>query len=88
LAARVRFFLDENVPIVIAEQLRQRGIGVFTVRDLDLLGEGDAALLKRAADMGCVFCTHDADYVDGGSRYRARRTRVRIAAPPYHRGLD
>lgn len=53
MATKVRFFLDENMPVVIAEQLKRRGIEAVTVRDLGLLG-----------DEGYVLCTHDADYVD------------------------
>ena len=33
-----RFYLDENVQVVIAEQLRKRGIEAVTVRDLGTLG--------------------------------------------------
>lgn len=38
---KVRFYLDENVQIVIAEQLKRRGIDAITVRDLGLLGDDD-----------------------------------------------
>ena len=57
-----RFYLDENVQIEIAEQLRQRGVEVVTVRDLGLLGDSDINHLARATAMGYVLCTHDADY--------------------------
>lgn len=60
----VRFYLDENMPVAIAEQLRRRGIAVVTVRDLDLLGSSDMTHLERAARMGYVLCTHDPDFVD------------------------
>lgn len=39
MATKVRFFLDENMPVVIAEQLKRRGIEAVTVRDLGLLGD-------------------------------------------------
>lgn len=64
MATRVRFYLDENVQIVIAEQLKRRGIEVITVRELELLGDEDINHLERAAQMGYVLCTHDSDYVD------------------------
>lgn len=64
MATKVRFFLDENMPVVIAEQLKRRGIEAVTVRDLGLLGDEDINHLKYAADEGYVLCTHDADYVD------------------------
>lgn len=64
MAAKVRFYLDENVQIVIAEQLKRRGIDIVTVRDLDLLGDEDVTHLERATEMECVLCTHDADCID------------------------
>jgi hypothetical protein len=60
----VRFYLDENVQVVIAEQLQRRGIDVVTVRDLGLLGETDINHLKRATELGRVLCTYDTDYVE------------------------
>ncbi len=61
---KVRFYLDENVQIVIAEQLKRRGIDVVTVRDLGLLGDEDINHLERATELGRVLCTHDVDYVE------------------------
>jgi predicted nuclease of predicted toxin-antitoxin system len=48
---------------VIAEQLRRKGIEVFTARDLGTLGDSDENHLARATRMGCVLCTHDDDYL-------------------------
>lgn len=64
MAELLRFYLDENLPVEIARQLRLRGIDVVTARDLELLGVGDAQHLARAQVMGCVFCTHDADFLE------------------------
>lgn len=61
--AKIRFYLDENVPPAVAEGLTQRGIPVVTVRELGLLGDDDANHLRRAAAMNCVLCTHDSDFV-------------------------
>ncbi|MCL4246906.1 MAG: DUF5615 family PIN-like protein [Anaerolineae bacterium] len=47
--AALRFYLDENLQVVIAEQLRQRGIDVVTVRDLNLLGDEDTNHLQHAS---------------------------------------
>lgn len=63
-AARIRFYLDENVPIAVADQLQRRGIDAVTVRDLGLLGQSDADHLALAHHAGRVLCTHDADYLD------------------------
>lgn len=61
---KVRFYLDENVQVAIAEQLARRGIEVVTVRDLGLLGDEDVHHLARATRLGYVLCTHDSDYID------------------------
>ncbi len=64
MAEKIRFYLDENLPITIAIQLQRRGIEAVTVRDLGLLGDTDANHLRRATAMDYVFCTHDADYIE------------------------
>src|SRR5690606_12144319 len=63
-AAPIRFYLDENVPIAVATQLQRRGINAVTVRDLGFLGDTDENHLARAAKLGYVLCTNDADYVE------------------------
>ncbi len=60
--ADVRFYLDENVQIAVAEQLQLHGIEVVTVRSLQFLGDEDQNHLARATTMGYVLCTHDTDY--------------------------
>ncbi len=64
MAAAIRFYLDENLSVAIADQLRRRGIEVVTVRDLNLLGDSDQNHLRRSTQMGYVLCTYDADYID------------------------
>lgn len=64
MAANVRFYLDENVPVAVAEQLQRRGIDAVTTRDLGLLGDSDINHLKRAIAEGRVLCTHDVDYLE------------------------
>ena len=64
MANKIRFYLDENVPVVVASQLRRRAIDAVTVRDLALLGDSDLNHLKRATEMNCVLCTHDVDYLE------------------------
>lgn len=61
---RIRFYLDENLPVAVAEQLQRRGIDAVTVRDLGLLGQSDIDHLALARSSGRVFCTHDADYLE------------------------
>lgn len=62
--APIRFYLDENMPVAVATQLARLGIEAVTVRDLGLRGDSDDKHLQRAAEMGYVFCTHDADFVE------------------------
>ena len=62
--ATVHFYLDENVQIVVADQLRRHSIEVVTVRELGLLGDDDATHLQRATQMGRVLCTYDTDYYE------------------------
>ena len=64
MAAKIRYYLDENVPVAVAAQLHNRGIDAVTVRDLRLFGDSDSNHLQRAADMQRVLCTNDADYVE------------------------
>lgn len=63
MAAEIHFYLDENVPVAVAEQLRRRGIVAVTVRDLGLLGESDINHLNLTIAEGRVLYTHDADYI-------------------------
>jgi hypothetical protein len=62
-AEAIRFYLDENMPVAVADQLHRRGIEAVTVRDLELLGDADVNHLERATAMGYVLCTYDSDYV-------------------------
>lgn len=41
MADQLRFYLDENLPVEVARQLRLRGVEVVTARDLGLLGASD-----------------------------------------------
>lgn len=63
MAAKIRFYLDENVPVIVARQLHARQIEAVTVRDLGMLGASDEAHLAKAKEMGRVLCTNDADYL-------------------------
>lgn len=48
MAADIQFYLDENMQVAIADQLKRRDIEVITVRDLGIRGESDEAQLTRA----------------------------------------
>lgn len=82
-AGALRFYLDENVPVAVAEQLGRRSIEAITVRDLGLQGDPDVDHLTRAAEMGYVLCTYDTDYVElaaGGINH----TGIIIGQPEKH----
>ncbi|MCZ7541452.1 MAG: DUF5615 family PIN-like protein [Anaerolineae bacterium] len=64
MEASLRFYLDENVPVAVANQLRRQGIEAVTALDLGVLGDSDINHLRRASEMGYVLCTYDADYLE------------------------
>lgn len=63
MEAAISLYLDENLSPQIAEQLRLRGIDAVSVRDLGLLGIGDADHLERAKGEGRVLVTTDVDFL-------------------------
>ncbi len=60
----LRFYLDEQMPVVIASELRRRRIEAITVQDLKLRSKSDETHLQRATAMGYVVCAMDADFVE------------------------
>jgi hypothetical protein len=60
---RLRYYMDENVPTAVAEQLRLNSIDAISVHDLEQLGDADLNHLQRATNMGRVLCTHDQDFL-------------------------
>ncbi len=61
MATKLRFYLDENIPVEVAKQLRAQDIDAVTVRDLGLLGAPDRVHLERATAEERVLCTYDSD---------------------------
>ncbi len=59
----IRFHLDENVNLAIAEALRRRGIDVTTPFDPGLVGATDDLHLAYAREQGRMVVTHDADFL-------------------------
>ena len=68
MAEGVRFHLDENINLVIASGLRQRGIDVTTTKDAGLLGASDLEQLAYARREGRAIFTQDADFLVIASR--------------------
>lgn len=59
----LRFYMDENVPTAVAEQLVRHGIDAVSVKNLAALGDSDINHLRRATEMGRMLCTYDADFI-------------------------
>ena len=60
--ARFGFLADENIHPAVVTSLRDDGIDVLTVQDLDLEGAIDTAVLRRAVALGRFVLTHDSDF--------------------------
>jgi len=54
-----RLYLDEDVPVQVAEILRGHGYDVRTARDEGMLGTSDTEQLTFATQQGRVFVTHN-----------------------------
>lgn len=64
----IQFYLDEQMPVVIAEQLKRKGIDAVTVKDLQVRGDSDENHLRRASHMGRCVCTMDDDFIELASK--------------------
>ena len=65
----LRIYTDEHVPVVIAEDLRRRGIDAESVRDAGKLGLSDEEQLVYAARRQAVLFTHDDDLLKLARRW-------------------
>lgn len=63
MANRLRFHLDEQVPVAVAGGLRRRGVDVTTTAEAGLLSADDRDQLEHARREGRVLVTHDADFL-------------------------
>ena len=70
-------YLDENMPWVIAVGLRLRAIDLVTAQEDDHRRTDDSILLDRAAVLGRVMVSFDADMLAIG----ARRQQIGIPFP-------
>ena len=60
---RIKFYLDEHVPKVIANGLKRRGVDALTVVEAGLLGATDEEHLKRAKSEKRIIFTQDDDFL-------------------------
>lgn len=63
MSGPAQFYLDEHVPHAVARALRQRGINVVTVAELERIGWPDDAHLEAAMAAGRVVVTRDDDFL-------------------------
>jgi hypothetical protein len=61
--SEIKFYLDENVQVAVAEQLERWQIDAVSAKSLETLGDSDVNHLERATEMGRVLCTYDQDFL-------------------------
>jgi uncharacterized protein with PIN domain len=61
--AEIRFYLDEHVAKAVAKGLRQRGVDIKTVAEVELLGASDEKHLEFVQSEGRVIFTQDEDFL-------------------------
>ncbi len=63
MAKPIRFYLDEHIPVAIADGLRRRGIEVARAQEVGLRQADDANHLDFARREGMVLVTQDGDFL-------------------------
>lgn len=59
----MKFLIDQQLPPLLAEWLRQEGFEASHVRELGLSTASDAAIWKAAIRMDAVVVTKDEDFI-------------------------
>jgi predicted nuclease of predicted toxin-antitoxin system len=72
----VRVKVDENVPVVVVQDLRDRGIDAHTVSEEDLTGTPDSDLVEIATKENRMVFTLDRGFGD-----------IRLHPPGSHAGI-
>ena len=60
----MKFKIDENLPVEVAELLRQAGYGATTVYDQNLGGKADAEIASVCQEEERALVTLDTDFAD------------------------
>ena len=60
----MKFKVDENLPLQVAEVLRQRSHDVFTVREQGLGGSSDLSVFRACLEEERALVTLDIDFAD------------------------
>ncbi|AFY48398.1 Protein of unknown function DUF82 [Nostoc sp. PCC 7524] len=61
--AKIKFHLDENITLAIANGLRRRGIDVTTTPEKGMIGISDEQQLEFAISENRVIFTQDTDFL-------------------------
>jgi predicted nuclease of predicted toxin-antitoxin system len=61
--AKIKFHLDENITLAIANGLRRRGIDVTTTPEQGMIGQTDEKQLEFAISQARVIFTQDTDFL-------------------------
>jgi len=64
---QTKFKVDENLPVDVADLLRQGGYDALTVHDENLVGTSDAKLASVCRDEKRTLVTLDTDFADIGA---------------------
>jgi len=64
---QTRFKVDENLPVEVAELLRQAGYDALTVHDEDLVGTLDPQIASICQNEKRALITLDTDFADIGA---------------------
>ena len=57
-----QFLADENIHIEVVKHLRSKGFNVNSVKETDLIGSDDLAVIRKAFNEKRVIITHDSDF--------------------------
>jgi len=63
MAARIKYYTDEQVSKAVIRGLRNRGIDVLTTKEAGMMSADDISHLHFAAERGRVIFTHDTDFL-------------------------
>ena len=64
----LRFYMDEHIPRPVSVGLRLREVDILTTQDDDRAGVDDGTLFDRAAGLGRVMVSFDADMAREATR--------------------
>ena len=65
------FLADENIPLEVVRQLREKGISILTLTQI-ARGSKDKEVIERAAKDNCIILTFDKDFGELVFRYRIK----------------